>query len=324
MKLLIFYIVLAIGVSFLCSILEAVILSISPNYLESLREINPRQFKRLSPLRKNIERPLASILTINTFAHTIGAAGAGGQAQKVFGNEWITIFSIILTVGILLLSEIIPKSIGAMYWKPLSYFAAKILPPMIIITYPLVYISELISRLFTGGSIEKVTQEEIKAIVKTGFRDGVLEESEYKIIKKMMEFKNLKTSDVMTKINDVFSISINLSHEDYSREVINTHFSRLPVFGIDKNDIKGYVLKNELLKVVAKDEKLIINNFLNPMLIVPSYLKTKTLFLRLIERKEHISAIVDDYGRFIGIVTLEDIIEALLGVEIIDEFDIEQ
>jgi len=155
MGLLILYISLAIGISFLCSILEAIILSVTPNYLVSIKEANPEQFHKLNPLRDSIEKPLASILTINTFAHTIGAAGAGAQAQVAFGNEWFTTFSILLTLGILFFSEIIPKSIGANYWKSLIPFAAKMLPPMIILTYPLVYISEYISRIFSTKGAEK-------------------------------------------------------------------------------------------------------------------------------------------------------------------------
>lgn len=323
LHLLILYILLAIGFSFICSILEAVIISVTPNYLESLKETNPKLCKSLTPLKENIERSLASILTINTFAHTIGAAGAGAQAQKLFSNHWVTAFSIFLTLAILFLSEIIPKSIGVHYWKFISPFAAKVLPPMIIMTYPLVYISEIISRAISGKGYEKISRAEVQAIVEIGLRDGVLEKSEYKLIKKLMEFKHITAVEIMTEIKDVIGLKYDMPSKESSTKVINIIYSRLPIFGQDQDDIRGYVLKNELLKVVAKDQEIILESHIKRMLIVPKYVRIKTLFFRLLERKEHICAVVDDYGNFVGIVTLEDIIEALLGLEIIDEFDIE-
>lgn len=312
---------MAIGVSFLCSILEAVIISVTPSYLESLKDSNPKAYNQLTPLVENIEKPLASILTINTFAHTIGAAGAGAQAQRLFSNEWITVFSFVLTLGILFFSEIIPKSMGVHYWRSLSLFAAKILPSMIIITYPLVYLSELISKLISGEGHEKITREEVKGIVEIGLRDEVLELSEYQFLTKLLDFKNLTASDVMTRSKDVVGLEYELSSKESSVRVIDISYSRLPVFGMNRDDIRGYVLKNELLKIVAKDEEIRLDHLVKQMLIVPIYEPIKTLFFRLLERKEHICAVVDDYGNFVGIITLENIIEALLGLDIIDEFD---
>lgn len=321
MNLLIIYITLAIGVSFLCSILEAVILSISPNYLESLKDKEPAKYKKLLPLRTNIEKPLASILTINTFAHTIGAAGAGAQALEVFGNEWIATFSVVLTLGILFLSEIIPKSIGAQYAKSLAGFAAKVLPPMIALTYPLVYISELLSKLFSKSDGDKTSRDEIKAIVDIGLRDGALEKSEYTMLKNSLEFKKVPTKEVMTKRAQVVGLTIDETTESIREHITENNFSRIPIFGLNHDDIKGYALKNDLLQSMVKGEEIDLNQCMKPMLIVPSYLPLKKLFYRLLERREHICAVVDDYGKFVGIVTLENIIENLLGLEIEDEFD---
>ncbi|OIQ17167.1 MAG: hypothetical protein BM556_13215 [Bacteriovorax sp. MedPE-SWde] len=321
MKILILYICLAIGISFICSILEAVILSVTPNYLESIRSTRPKEFQDLNPLRANIERPLASILTINTFAHTIGAAGAGAQAQEVFGNKWITVFSIILTLGILFFSEIIPKSIGANYWKSLTPFASKILPPMIIITYPLVITSEYLTKFLFPKELEKTSRSEIQAIVELGLRDGALELSEYNLLKQLMEFKHITAVEVMTKSENVIGLEANMTSKEISDKVVKIHNSRLLVFGVHHDDLKGYVLKSELLNEIALKKEVDLHELSKPILIVPTYVRLKTLFFRLLERKEHICAVVDDYGTFVGIVTLENIIEALLGLDIIDEFD---
>jgi CBS domain containing-hemolysin-like protein len=321
MNLLILYICLAIGTSFICSVLEAIILSVTPNYLLSIKDTEPKEFKKLNPLRENIEKPLASILTINTFAHTIGAAGAGAQAQHLFGNEWITIFSICLTLAILFFSEIIPKSIGANHWKTLAPFASQILPIMIFLTYPLVYISEILSKIFSLKQEEKISRDEIKAIVDIGFKDGALDLSEYNILKQLMKFKNITANDVMTSSKTVIGLDLNMTSDEISKRIVQIKNSRLPIFGVHHDDLKGYVLKNDLLNELALNKKLDLNALVKPILIVPSYVLLKTLFFRLLERKEHICAIVDDYGTFVGIVTLENIIETLLGLEIIDEFD---
>jgi CBS domain containing-hemolysin-like protein len=293
----------------------------TPNYLESIKDVSPKLFQTLNPLRENIEKPLASILTINTFAHTIGAAGAGAQAQYIFGNEWISIFSILLTLAILFFSEIIPKSIGANYWKSLTPFASALLPPMIFITFPVVYISGVISKVFSSKGPEKISRAEIKSIVKIGLRDGALELGEYNILKQLMEFKDIKAIEVMTKTKFVISLNMNMTSSELSDQIVNIKNSRLPIYGVNHNDIKGYILRSELLNELALKKEIRLHRLLKPILIVPTYVYLKTLFFRLLERKEHICAVVDDYGTFVGIVTLENIIEALLGLEIIDEFD---
>jgi CBS domain containing-hemolysin-like protein len=322
MNLLILYIFLAISISFLCSILEAVVLSISPNYLESIKETKNHEYKRLKPLWENIERPLASILTINTFAHTIGAAGAGAQAQHVFGNEWITLFSIVLTLAILFFSEIIPKTIGATYWKILTPFASRIIPVMIFSTYPLVLVSEKISKILGAKRSDKITRDELKAVVDIAHRDGVLELTEYNMLTKSMQFKEISAVEVMTQNQNVEGINFSMNSYDVAQIITTTKRSRLIVFGIHKNDIKGYVLKNELLNTLALDKEIVLSKHIKHILIVPTYVQLKTLFFRLLERKEHICAVVDDYGEFVGIVTLENILETLLNIEILDESDI--
>ncbi|MCK5884397.1 MAG: DUF21 domain-containing protein [Bacteriovoracaceae bacterium] len=321
MNLLIFYILLAIGISFICSILEAVVLSISPSHLQSLKTTNPKQFNSLKPLRSNIERPLASILTLNTIAHTIGAAGAGAQAQLLFGNEFITAFSIILTVAILLLSEIIPKSIGARYWKVLLGLSIYILPKMIILTYPFVFISMSLSKLINQNGEEKISREEVNAIAELAFEGGELEEDEYKILLKLMAFKDLKAKDIIIEVSNVKYLSSDMTFVEACEVALKQNYSRLPVYGVNCDDIHGYILRSQLLSILAKDKTIDLDSLTTPILIVPSDAKIKTMFFKLLSRHEHIAAVVDEYGSFIGIVTLEDIIEALLGVSIIDELD---
>ena len=306
--------------SFLCSILEAVILSVSPNYIESLKHKDPRLYKKLNPMRKNIEKPLASILTINTFAHTIGAAGAGAQAQEVFGSQWIGVFSFVLTLLILFLSEIIPKSIGATYWKNLLKFSAKILPIMIITTYPLVYISELLSKLFDKTE-DKTSREEITAIVDIGFKEGTLKEKEHQILSNSLSFKDKKATNIITLAEDVVGINNNLKGQELLLAIAQISYSRIPVFGFNRDDVKGYILKNDILSQFAQNKKIEIQSVYKPMLIVTDETTIEEVFRRVIERKEHICSVIDKEGRFLGIITLENILEELLGFDIIDEFD---
>ncbi len=300
--------------------LEAIILSVTPSYLNSLSKLNPKLYKNVKHLKEDIEKPLASILTFNTIAHTIGAAGAGAEAQRVYGNEALTIFSILLTFGILFFSEIIPKSLGASYWKMFLPLAAKVLKPMIFISYPIVYMSEKVSSLIKGQKVP-ISRAEIEAIADIGLDEGAIAESEYKALKGLMSFKDVHLKDIITQSEKVQGLDYDLSIEQAYDQSENCNFTRLVVFGVGIHDVRGYVIKDKLQQAYIRNKNQMLVSILKPLLILPYDTELPVLLKKLLKRREHISAIVNDDGEFIGIVTLEDLIENMLGLEIYDEGD---
>jgi len=321
MGALIVFIILAIGVSFLCSILEAVILSISPGYLESLRHQSPATFNRLKPLRENIERPLAAILSLNTVAHTVGATGAGAKAQELFGNEWFTLFSVLLTLGILIFSEIIPKSIGARYWKSLADFSSRILPVLVKVTLPLVWVSEKISLALKGDEEERITRDEFSAMAEIGLKDGAIQKEEYQTFKSLLSFPNKPIVDIVKLMENAVTVRAYHSIQEIFEICERERYSRYPVIGDHKDDVRGYILRTTVLSSIAKGEAPTIEDMTVPMLHVTEDRPIREVFSKLIQRQEHMVGIIKEDSSFIGVVTLEDIIETILGLDIKDETD---
>ena len=323
MTLLILYILLAIGFSFLCSILEAVLLSITPAYLGLLEQQGSPAAAGLKALKEEIDRPLAAILSLNTVAHTVGAAGAGAQAAVVFGDAMVGAFSAVLTFLILVLSEIIPKTLGATYWKALAPTVARILPPLIWILYPLVKLSEWLTVLIARGKKEvAVSRAEIAAMAKLGEDHGVIREDEARIVANLLRLRQLKVRNIMTPRPVVFS----LSPKQTVRQVVSHHeelrFSRIPLTEHSKDHIDRYVLKDDVLLKAAQDEhELPLEELGRPLLVVQEHLTLSKLFEKLLDGNEHIALVVDEYGGTAGVVTLEDAVETLLGLEIVDEAD---
>lgn len=323
MGLLIFYLILSVGVSFLCSILEAVLLSITPSFIALKEQEGTKIGAILVELKQDVDKPLSAILSLNTIAHTVGAAGVGAQAQIVFGNAYLSITSAILTLVILVFSEIIPKTLGAKYWKELSGFTAKTIKILIFITYPLVIMSKFITKSITKDKdAQTLSREEFSAMADIGVEEGVFDESESKIFKNLIRFSSLKAAHIMTPRVVVIKFNKSLSINEALQDEGNLTFSRFPVFDANEEDIVGYVLKNDLYKAVYKDEgNADLSTILRDILIFPETIKLNVLFENLIEKQEHIAAIVDEYGGFSGIITMEDLVETLLGLEIVDEFD---
>ncbi|MDZ7717277.1 MAG: hemolysin family protein [Balneolaceae bacterium] len=323
MGLLLFYLALAIGVSFLCSILEAVLLSITPSYIAVLEKQGHASGNILRSLKKDIDRPLSAILSLNTIAHTIGAAGVGAQAQVVFGNAYVTATSIILTLAILIFSEIIPKTLGATYWKKLSGFAAKTTKGLIIITYPLVLLSKGITNLLSSEEKQpSVSREEFSALADIGHKEGIFEEEESNIFKNLIRFNSLRVKDIMTPRIVVVKFPEDLTIQEVMSSKDDLRVSRIPVYGKNEEDITGYVLKNDIyLNYSEGNEEKKLKDIKREVLILPENISIKTLFERLLESQEHIAVVVDEYGGFSGVVTMEDVVETLLGMEIVDEID---
>ncbi|MEZ6186595.1 MAG: hemolysin family protein [Planctomycetota bacterium] len=323
--LLILYVLVALGISFLCSVLEAVLLSITPGYVAALEKSGSAAGARIKALKAEVDRPLSAILSLNTIAHTVGAAGAGAQAAHVFGDAWLGVFSGVLTVLILLVSEIIPKSLGSAYWKRLAPAVARILGPLtwLMTVTLLVPASRWVTKFIGGSGHPSIpSREEISAIAVQGAREGIFPASESRVLQNLFKIADLKAGDVMTPRTVLFGIPEQtkvrelLAREDWLR------FSRIPVHEGDLDKITGYVIKSDVLLRAAKDElDLSLVELKRPIPAVPKAAPLSSLFDQLLERQSHVALVVDEYGGTAGLVTLEDLVETLLGLEIVDEAD---
>lgn len=323
MGLLIVYLLLALLVSFLCSIMEAVLLSTPASYLFVKKEQGSRTAAQMIRLKNKIDRPLSAILSLNTIAHTVGAAGVGAQANKVFGEVYFGVVSAVLTLLILVFSEIIPKTIGARYWRQLSIFVGRSIQVTIVITYPLVVLSALFTKLFSSKHIEKTTsREEFSALARIGREEGVFGEKENKIIQNILRLRTLKVREIMTPRVVVAAADENMLLKDFPRVSAFLHFSRIPVYNETMDNITGYVFRQAVFeKLSEKNTSLKLKDIRRDIMITYQSRPIFSVWEELLERKEHIAAIVDDFGGLQGVITMEDIIETLLGFEILDETD---
>ncbi|GAB4168948.1 MAG: CNNM domain-containing protein [Wenzhouxiangellaceae bacterium] len=323
MTLLLFYLALAIGVSFLCSILEAALLSITPAHIAVLNEHGMRSGRLLQALKRDINRPLAAILSLNTIANTFGAAGVGAQAQVVFGSAMVTVTSAALTLAILIFSEIIPKTLGAHYWKQLSTFTAYACHVLIVLMWPLVTLAGFLTRLLARGEQAlSISREEFHALAQAGSREGVFAEDESKIFLNLIRFGAIRVEDIMTPRVVVRRFQQDTPLAALLPKIDHLVFSRYPIYGENDEDIRGYVLKSDLLVALIRGQgQRRLKEFARDVLFVPEFISLRALFSQFIEEQEHFAVVVDEYGGFSGVVTMEDLIETLLGSEIVDESD---
>lgn len=323
MTLLIVYLLLALGVSFICSILESVILATPASFIETKKQQHKKNASALSRIKSNIDRPLAAILTLNTVAHTVGAAGVGAQAAKLFGEVYFGIISAILTLLILVFSEIIPKVIGASYWRSLALPLTPMLQIIIFLFYPFVIMSEFLSKAITRNRKEQtISRDEMIAMAAIGEHEGILQKEEMNIISNLMKIKDLKAEDIMTPRTVMVSFPEDFSLDEFFKNEMVKNFSRFPIYKEDKDDITGYVLKSDILEHLAADkEDATLKKFSRNFIRFYEGSKVIQLYQRMLAEKEHISLILDEYGGIAGIVSMEDIIETLIGVEIMDEKD---
>ena len=322
MFLLTVYIAVAIGVSFICSVLEAVLLSITPSYLAQLRQQQHPAAEKLNQLKANIDRPLASILTLNTIAHTIGAASAGAQAAVVFGSKWLGVFSAVLTLGILVLSEIVPKTLGATYWRQLAPVAATILRWMVWALTPFVWFSEQITKRLARNIEQPKMRDELSAMALLANESGELTEGESKILNNLLSIQYVPVTQVMTPRTVLFRVDGEMTINEFLQQHSETPFSRPLVYSQSKGNIVGFVLRLELFKLQQKGQgEKRLEEVMRPLHALLNKMSLFKAFEQIMKKRLQLALVVDEYGTVQGILTLEDIFEYLLGEQIVDEAD---
>lgn len=322
MLVLIAFVALALGVSFVCSVLEAVLLSISPSYIASATEKGRRSAKLWSRYKTDIDRPLAAILSLNTIAHTVGAAGAGAQAAVVFGEAYFAVISAVLTLLILVVSEIIPKTLGALYWRQMAPFCAQVLRCVIWSMYPLAVFAQSLTRLLSkGGAPHSISREEFTALAELGVREGVFTAEESSQVASLMRFRALAARDVMTPRPVIFSLDESLSVATALKANTRFPFSRIPLFSEQHDNIHGFIRKDDLLMAAVNRPEIALTELRRDLLTVPETQPLADLLRKMVENRDQIALVVNEYGGVMGLVTIEDLTETLLGMEIVDETD---
>ncbi|MCT7501164.1 CNNM domain-containing protein [Aliarcobacter cryaerophilus] len=326
MTLLVTYLLLTLILSFMCSLLEATLLSSTSSYIESLdkKGYSPKTVDLAKDVKQNIDKSISSILTLNTFANTMGAAGVGAQAAIIFGSNWQAVIAFILTLMVLFISEIFPKTLGAIYWRKFIVPAVYIISFMVKITYPFIFIATFITNTLQKGRKNEVnfSKDEIITIVNMSEKEGVLQAKESILIKNLFKLKNIKAKDIMTPRTVVFAFD---SKTTLKEALLNDNlyvYSRIPVYNESIDDIAGVVFKQTILeKRVKKKKKTLLKDIIVPVHKVPENISVSTLFDMFIRMKMHLFIVQDEYGQTSGVVTLEDALETLLGIEIVDEMD---
>jgi CBS domain containing-hemolysin-like protein len=332
MTLLLLYAAVSIFFSFLCSILEAVLLSITPTFISLKKQEGKMYAKTLEYLKNDVDKPLIAILTINTIAHTVGAILVGVQAEtldykiNILGVNVVGIISAIMTLLILVVSEIIPKTIGAKYWKQLANFTSKIL---VLLIFPLkwtgiLWLLQLTTKLIGGKGVHGsvLSREEFHAMTDIAEKEGVFEENESVIIKNLLTFKKIQVKDIMTPRTVMITASEEVTIQAFFDKHPKLQFSRIPIYKTNSDNITGFILKDEVLEAIINGNgNQILSNIKREILVTNRNLPIPDLFSKFVSKREHIALVVDEYGSTSGLVTMEDVMETLLGLEIMDESD---
>ncbi|MEO2070630.1 MAG: CNNM domain-containing protein [Zunongwangia sp.] len=327
MGLLLIFATCSIFFSFMCSILEAALLSFTPSYIKIKKQEGKHYAEVLANFKKDIDKPLIAILTINTVAHTVGSILVGVQAEKTYGDgsNAVGIVSGILTLGILILSEIIPKTLGATYWDKMGAFTANTLRLMIApLKYTgLLWLLMLTTRLIgKSAKVNTMSREEFAAITEAAEEEGVFEENESTVIKNMLVFKSVVAKDIMTPFSVAITEDESMSIADFHHSHKNLKFSRIPVYKDKSNNISGFILKDDVLEEMIKQNgQSKLETLKREIFVTTSEVPIPDLFDIFIRKRTHISIVTDEFGNVVGLVTMEDIIETLLGLEIMDESD---
>lgn len=322
MTLLIVSIFFTVLISFFCSLLEAVILSVTNIYVEMGLQRGKSYAHRLKVLKTDIDRPLAAILTANTASNTLGSLIVGAQVADIWGDSTLAIFSVVFTLIILIFSEIVPKTLGASHWRLFAPFAAYAISGLVILSYPVVKLAEKIADIIGVGHKHKITREEMIITAEMGASHGTLNKKETTIIKNLLMLDAIYASDIMTPKSVMMAFDWNKLVTDVMKENQPLRYSRIPVYNENIDRIEGFVHRYKIMEAYYQDkEQLPLKDLMLPIHSVPDTISVSAVLDQLIHRNEHIFIVIDEYGSTLGIVTLEDAIETLLGVEIVDEFD---
>lgn len=323
---LVLFISIAIAFSFLCSMLEAGLLSTPTMFIETKAQDSNRAARWMQRAKENVDEPITAILTLNTFAHTIGAAGAGAQAVGVFGSQWAAVITFVLTLLILIFSEIIPKTVGAVYWKQLFTFNAYAIHILVLLLYPAVWAFKAMTRLITpDAKLPTVTRAEIEMMAHISAEEGSLDENENRILKNLLHLNNVQVGDIMTPRTVVLAFQQDMT----VTEVLETSkqrmlpYSRIPIYNENIDNISGFILRYDVLKYAAADRHdMKLRDFLRPINAVPETLTIAKAMNLFMQNQQHILLVIDEYGGTAGVITMEDAMESLLGAEITDESDL--
>jgi len=322
MTLLITYLVIAIGVSFLCSVLEAVLLSVSPAFVESQLSERPRRARVLKSVKGNLDHSISAILILNTFAHTMGAVGVGAQAVRVFGARWESLVAFLLTLAILYFSEIIPKTLGATFWKQLALPSAYVIRVLVKVLYPFVWISARLTQLFSRQRGRAVSRAELAALAKLGAREGALAFQESRLMENILWLPDTPAGKILTPRTVVTAMEASTSVVEALAQLERSPFSRIPIYVDSIDSVVGITHKQQLYEAEREGagDKL-LSDYATPAFRVSEELSVPKLIDEFIKRRQHMFLVEDVYGQTAGIVTLEDALEAMLGREIMDEHD---
>jgi CBS domain containing-hemolysin-like protein len=315
---------LAIVVSALCSICEAVLYSLTTSQVEMLRKSGTKAGSTLHDLKSDIDEPITAILTLNTIANTVGAAIAGAAAAHLFGDRNVILFSAAFTMAILIFSEIIPKTVGVSYSFRLAPFIALPIRMMVICLKPIVKLCQTITRLIPQDKSEdSITAEELQTIAAMSRQSGQLEEVQEKVISNIIDLKQKTVRQVMTPRTVTFSLDENLSVEDAMLEISRlTSHSRVPVYDKDPDNVTGIIMRKDVLLAAAQQKlSAALGKFKGPAHFVPETMPLNLVLIDFFERRQHLFVVVDEYGSVTGIISMEDVLEEIVGEEIIDESD---
>ena len=323
--LLIVFLFVSIVFSFLCSVWEAVLLSITPSFTQMKLQEGGELGETLEQFKQNIDRPLAAILTLNTIAHTVGAIGVGAQATKIWGASIMStaVVPVLMTLAILILSEIIPKTIGANYWKELAGFTVRSLKFVMWVLAPLVYVSQIITKALKKDKEASVfSRADFGAMAELGSQQGVFDEGESNILRNLLRFNSISAKMVMTPRTVMIASNQHVSLSEFNDNHPELRVSRIPVFEESTDHITGYVLKADVLsEIVGGNGDKPLSSIKREVLAVTENYPIPDLFNHFTAKREHIAIVMDEFGGTAGLVTMEDVIETLLGLEIVDEHD---
>ncbi|MBZ9559475.1 MULTISPECIES: CNNM domain-containing protein [unclassified Modicisalibacter] len=317
MVLLAAFALLSIGFSFLCSVLEAALLSLTPSYIAQLKEQRPKLHDSLSRLKANIDRPLAAILTLNTIAHTVGATGVGAQVSVLFGETYIAVASALMTLLILVLSEIIPKTIGATYWRGLAPLLPPLLRVMIVVLAPFLWLSELITNRIGKSEHDVDMRGEIKALARIGLEEKALDSDETRTIVNILNLHEISVKSVMTPRTVCETVAPMLTVGEFDQRYGKTQFTRFPVMDADEQAL-GYVHKADTYHA---DDAQTMKALMHPVEVLQEADNVEQVFTSMLKDHNHMRVVYDDHGTWVGLITLEDVIETILGQDIVDETD---